>query len=49
MTGCVGSEDVEFTILSKHAAQSNLLKWTKEGNVEIFDRSIMVNHFITMP
>jgi len=39
MTGCLGSEDVEFTILSKHAAKSNLLKWTKEGHVEIIDRS----------
>ena len=49
MTGCLGSEDVEFTILSKHAAKSNLLKWTKEGNVEIIDRSLMVNHFMHKP
>ena len=35
MTGCVGSEDVEFTILSEHSHGSHILKWTTEGNVEI--------------
>merc|ERR1712086_615751 len=34
MTGCVGSQDVQFTILSKHAPKSSTFKWTKDGNVE---------------
>jgi len=37
MTGCVGSEDVEFTILSTHAKESVMFKWTKNGNVEILE------------
>ena len=37
MTGCIGSEDVEFTILSSHATESPLFKWTKEGHVEIIE------------
>merc|ERR1712241_829297 len=37
MTGCVGSEDVEFMILSAHSHGSHILKWTKEGNVEILE------------
>ena len=35
MTGCVGSEDVQFTIMSEHATESPMFKWTKEGKVEI--------------
>merc|ERR1712172_290421 len=35
MTGCVGSQDVQFTILSKHAPNSSTFKWTKDGNVEL--------------
>merc|ERR1712086_555075 len=34
MTGCVGSQDVQFTILSKHARKSSTFKWSKDGNVE---------------
>ena len=37
MTGCVGFEDVEFTILSTHAKTLHMFKWTKDGNVEILD------------
>ena len=37
MTGCVGFEDVEFTILSNHAKTLHMFKWTKDGNVEILD------------
>merc|ERR1719447_1312868 len=35
MTGCIGSEDVEFTILSTHSPKARAFKWTKEGQVEI--------------
>jgi len=34
VTGCVGSQDVQFTILSKHARKSSTFKWSKDGNVE---------------
>ena len=36
MTGCVGLEDVEFTIFSGHS-KSKIFKWTKDGNVEIIN------------
>jgi len=35
MTGCVGSDNVEFTILSTHASESSMFKWNKDGNVEV--------------
>merc|ERR1712018_68304 len=38
MTGCIGSEDVEFSILSDHATGSGLYKWSKDGNVELMPR-----------
>ena len=34
MTGCIGSDDVEFTIISDHASGSGMYKWKKDGNVE---------------
>ena len=42
MTGCVGTEDVEFTIFSGHS-ESNIFKWTKDGNVVVVDDSSEVN------
>jgi hypothetical protein len=39
MTGCIGKEDVEFTILSTHATNSPMFKWTKEGKVEVVEKS----------
>ena len=42
MTGCIGSEDVDFTILSAHATESPLFKWTKEGRVEIIESPFKV-------
>ena len=47
MTGCVGYEDVEFTILSTHAAtaKSSKFRWTKEGNVEIIDSKVISFQF----
>ena len=42
MTGCIGSEDVDFTILSEHAPESRLFKWTKEGHVEIIESGLKV-------
>ena len=37
MTGCVGSEDILFTIMSAHAPGTIHFLWTREGNVEILD------------
>merc|ERR1712086_1089885 len=37
MTGCIGSEDVQFTIMSTHATESPMFKWTIEGNVEVIE------------
>ena len=34
MSGCIGSEDVQFTIMSEHVTESSLLKWKKDGSVE---------------
>merc|ERR1711997_305805 len=44
MTGCVGSEDLDLTILSTHSGDSAMFKWTKEGNVEIVDNSDVSKH-----
>ena len=45
MTGCVGSEDVEFTILSNHVTNSPRLKWSKDGQVIVIDSSNTVPYF----
>ena len=45
MTGCVGSEDVEFTILSDHATESPMFKWTKEDTVEVIEHPYLVKNF----
>ena len=42
MTGCLGSEDILFTIMSAHAPDSNHFLWTKEGHVDILDQSKIV-------
>ena len=33
MTGCLGSDNVEFTIMSKHAMDSNSFVWNKNGAI----------------
>ena len=35
VTGCLGQEDVELTVLSRHAGQSPMMRWTKDGSVEV--------------
>ena len=42
MTGCFGSEDVEFTIMSEHATESPMFKWTKEDTVKIIEHPYLV-------
>ena len=40
VTGCVGSEDVDFTILSAHSTGSSMFKWTKEGLVKVGNQKV---------
>ncbi len=42
MTGCLGQEDVEFTIMSSHALESPMFKWSKGGQVEIIENPFLV-------
>ena len=42
MTGCIGSEDIEFTILSEHAPETSLFKWKIDGNVEVIEHPFKV-------
>ena len=42
MTGCLGSEDVEFTILSEHAPGTPMFIWRKNGQVELVENAIEV-------
>ena len=37
MTGCFGSDDIEFTIMSSHSAGSTAFVWTKEGEIHTVD------------
>ena len=34
MTGCIGSEDVVFSIMSRHAEKSPHFAWSKDGHVQ---------------
>ena len=43
MTGCIGLEDVEFTILSKRTKYSHMYRWTKEGHVILIQSAFKVN------
>ena len=36
MTGCPGSEDLEFTIMSEHS-DDTIFKWYKDGQVEVIE------------
>ena len=45
MTGCIGSEDVEFTILSEHASQSGMYRWKRDGNVVAIESPWKVHTF----
>ena len=48
MTGCIGKEDVELTIFSTHATNSPMFKWTKEGKVEVVEKSNKVHRLLLM-
>ena len=43
MTGCIGSDDVEFTIFSNHASEFtefNMFRWRRDGTVENIEVSM---------
>ena len=46
MTGCIGSEDILFTIISKHARDSPYFLWTKEGEVNVIESGSIVRYKI---
>ena len=46
MTGRIGSEDAEFTILSNHASESNMYRWKKDGTVENIKHEFKVGRCI---
>ena len=48
MTGCVGFEDVEFTIMSARTTGLSMFKWTKEGNVEIIESPFSVSSIVIL-
>ena len=43
MTGCPGQQDVELTLMSSHAEGNSLLKWNRDGSVEIVPNPFEVN------
>ena len=43
MTGCVGQDDVELTILSEHNSDSGLYKWNRDGTVDVLDHPLRVH------
>merc|ERR1711971_926113 len=44
MTGCIGAEDLEFTILSSHAGNSPYYKWSRDGKVEVLDNPLRTDN-----
>merc|ERR1712212_148006 len=40
MTGCVGLDDLEFTILSKNIQESPAFVWTREGSGDLFKQKV---------
>ena len=47
MTGCLGFDDVELTIMSTHAIGSNSFVWLKEGDVLMVESDQEVIFFIS--
>ena len=45
MTGCIGMEDVVFTIMSKHATDSVNFVWTKEGKIHTVELDPFVSTY----
>ena len=47
MTGCVGFEDVEVTIMSTHSPGSTHFTWTQDGNVIVRDNEMVARSSLT--
>ena len=45
MTGCVGQEDLVFTIMSPHATDSSHFVWTKEGEIHTVELEPIVSTY----
>ena len=45
MTGCLGRDDVQFTIMSAHAKDSPMFKWSKSGAVDLIENPFKVMSF----
>ena len=45
MTGCVGMEDIVFTIMSEHATDSFHFVWTKKGEINTVELDPVVSFF----
>ena len=37
VTGCLGQEDLELTVLSEHLDQSPMMRWKLDGSVEVIE------------
>ena len=48
MTGCIGMEDVVFTIMSKHATDSVNFVWTKEGKIHTVELDPFVSNLLNI-
>ena len=35
VTGCMGKDDLELTVLSKHSGHSPLMRWKLDGSVDV--------------
>ena len=42
MTGCVGGDDIDFTIMSTHAKGSSGFVWTRNGDIFTLDSNAKV-------
>ena len=49
MTGCVGKEDLVFTIMSPHATDSSHFVWTKEGEIHTVELDPLVSTYFLVP
>ena len=49
MTGCIGSEDVSFTIMSEHSPASGMYKWNRDGSVQNLENLSKVPKYHALP
>ena len=49
VTGCPGSEDLEFTINSRHSGPSNMYILRKDGTLEVIESTFKVSTKLYIP